>query len=246
MTYTTGEMARLCGVTVRTVQYYDARGLLHPSALSEGGRRLYSQADLQQMRLICALRQLGVPVDKIREMLREENAGNVLRTLLEEQKQALETEIRQRQSQYDTLNQIVRELGAGRGLPAERVPDLTHRASNRKKLHRLYGKMLALGIAMDLVEIGTILLWIFRGIWWPFAVGMAVVIFWGVTLTRIYYRNTAYICPECHEIFRPRLRAFLFAYHAPRTRRLTCPACGQRSFCTETWGGEPHAGRESG
>ena len=38
--YTTGEVAKLCGVTVRTVQYYDTRGILAPSELSEGGRRL--------------------------------------------------------------------------------------------------------------------------------------------------------------------------------------------------------------
>ena len=34
--YTTGEVAKLCGVTVRTVQYYDTRGILAPSELSEG------------------------------------------------------------------------------------------------------------------------------------------------------------------------------------------------------------------
>lgn len=39
--YTTGEIAKLCGVSVRTVQYYDTRGVLMPSELSEGGRRLY-------------------------------------------------------------------------------------------------------------------------------------------------------------------------------------------------------------
>ena len=38
--YTTGELAKLCGITVRTVQYYDARNILAPSQLSEGGRRL--------------------------------------------------------------------------------------------------------------------------------------------------------------------------------------------------------------
>ena len=32
--YTTGEIAKLCGVSVRTVQYYDDRGILIPSALS--------------------------------------------------------------------------------------------------------------------------------------------------------------------------------------------------------------------
>ena len=35
--YTTGEIAKLCGVSVRTVQYYDSRNILVPSELSEGG-----------------------------------------------------------------------------------------------------------------------------------------------------------------------------------------------------------------
>ena len=34
--YTTGELAKLCNVTVRTVQYYDKRGILIPTELSEG------------------------------------------------------------------------------------------------------------------------------------------------------------------------------------------------------------------
>ena len=40
--YSTGEIAKLCGITVRTVQYYDQRGLLIPTELSEGGRRMYT------------------------------------------------------------------------------------------------------------------------------------------------------------------------------------------------------------
>jgi hypothetical protein len=40
--YTTGEIAKLCGVSVRTVQYSDTRGILIPSSLTEGGRRLYT------------------------------------------------------------------------------------------------------------------------------------------------------------------------------------------------------------
>lgn len=34
--YTTGEIAKLCGVTVRTVQYYDKRGILNPSCGHKG------------------------------------------------------------------------------------------------------------------------------------------------------------------------------------------------------------------
>ena len=54
--YTTGELAKLCSVTVRTAQYYDTRGILIPSELSEGGRRLYSEDDLRCMKIICFLR----------------------------------------------------------------------------------------------------------------------------------------------------------------------------------------------
>ena len=46
--YTTGELAKLCGVTVRTVQYYDTRGILIPSELTEGGRRLYAAKHLTE------------------------------------------------------------------------------------------------------------------------------------------------------------------------------------------------------
>ncbi len=50
--YTTGEVAKLCNVSVRTVQYYDSRGILVPSEISEGGRRIYSEEDLKKMQII--------------------------------------------------------------------------------------------------------------------------------------------------------------------------------------------------
>ena len=71
--YTTGELAKLCNVTVRTVQYYDKRGILIPTELSEGGRRLYSESDLQRQKVICFLREVDVPIDAISELLEEEH-----------------------------------------------------------------------------------------------------------------------------------------------------------------------------
>ena len=70
--YTTGELAKLCGVTVRTVQYYDTRGILIPSELSEGGRRLYTDGDLRRLKIICFLRDMGLPIDAISQLLAEE------------------------------------------------------------------------------------------------------------------------------------------------------------------------------
>ena len=69
--YTTGEIAKLCGVSVRTVQYYDTRAILTPSELSEGGRRLYSEDDLRRLKVICFLRSIDLPINTIRQLLQE-------------------------------------------------------------------------------------------------------------------------------------------------------------------------------
>lgn len=50
--YTTGDIAKLTGVSVRTVQYYGAKGLLIPNEISDGGRRLYGTAEVERMRVI--------------------------------------------------------------------------------------------------------------------------------------------------------------------------------------------------
>ena len=84
--YTTGEIAKLCEVTVRTVQYYDTRGILVPSELTEGGRRLYNDEDLRKMKIICFLRELDLPINSIAELLKEEDPGSVISLLLEQQK----------------------------------------------------------------------------------------------------------------------------------------------------------------
>ena len=75
--YTTGEIAKLCGVSVRTVQYYDERGILIPSELSEGGRRLYSEDDYKKLKIICFLRDAGISIKSIGELLSESNPSSV-------------------------------------------------------------------------------------------------------------------------------------------------------------------------
>ena len=101
--YTTGELAKLCGVTVRTVQYYDTRGILIPSELSEGGRRLYTDGDLRRLKIICFLRDMGLPIDAIAQLLEEEEPGRVITLLLEQQAQTLHCEIAQQQAKLEKL-----------------------------------------------------------------------------------------------------------------------------------------------
>lgn len=65
MLLTVGELARRCGMTVRTLHHYDAIGLLRPASRSGAGYRLYARADIERLHRIQALRQLGLSLTDI-------------------------------------------------------------------------------------------------------------------------------------------------------------------------------------
>ena len=130
--YTTGEIARLCGVSVRTVQYYDSRGILTPGALSEGGRRLYSEADVRRLRIICFLRGIGLSIGSIAELLREEDPGSVIALLLTQQREQLEGELREKRAQLDAVEGMEREILAMDCFTVESIDDIACVMRNRK------------------------------------------------------------------------------------------------------------------
>ncbi|UGB37072.1 MerR family transcriptional regulator [Frateuria soli] len=69
MPLTVGELARRCGLTVRTLHHYDAIGLLRPSLRSDAGYRLYDRANVERLHRIQALRQLGLSLADIGTVL---------------------------------------------------------------------------------------------------------------------------------------------------------------------------------
>lgn len=234
--YTTGEIAKLCGVTVRTVQYYDSRGILTPSQLSEGGRRLYAEEDLQKMKIICFLRELDLSLNAIAQLLSEAHPEKVIDLLLEQQGSLLRAEIKLRQEKLEKLTQLQQGLKTVRHFSFASIGEIAMIMESKKKLRRLRWTILAVGMVAEAFEVTTALLWALKGIWWPFAfVGMPVLIGLSVWVSVYYFKNVAYICPECHQVFKPRFWAAFWANHTPTTRKLTCLHCGHKGFCVETY-----------
>lgn len=67
-----GEVARESGVTVRALHHYDRLGLLVPSSRTSGGHRCYTQADVQRLYRIVALRGFGFALEDIAALLHAE------------------------------------------------------------------------------------------------------------------------------------------------------------------------------
>ena len=69
MEYTINKLAKLAGISTRTLRYYDGFGLLSPVRSSSNGYRIYGQKEVDRLQLILFYRELDVPLDEIRKIL---------------------------------------------------------------------------------------------------------------------------------------------------------------------------------
>ena len=252
-TYSTGELAQACGVTVRTVQYYDEKSLLSPSAHTEGGRRLYSEADAARLRRILLLKSLGLRLADIRSILASDVSTTVLRDILEAQDARLAAELQERSLARQRIATMIASLDATGELPAQTIPDMEAIMQNsatpttnttpqpeperpsmwKSELAPFYKTMLVVGIAIDVVQAAAIVWWVTTGDWRPFAIVMPLVLAVAALLVRAYRARTAYLCPHCRRVFVPRATEWFFARHTPTTRRVTCTHCHTKDWCAE-------------
>jgi MerR family copper efflux transcriptional regulator len=64
-----GEAAERVGLSIRTIRHYEDAGLVVPSARSEGGFRLYTEPDLDRLRVVKRMKPLGFTLEEMRDLL---------------------------------------------------------------------------------------------------------------------------------------------------------------------------------
>ena len=230
-TYSTGDLAKLAGVSVRTVQYYDKRGILEPSQLSQGGRRIYSESDLEQLQIICFLRDLDFSIEQIKKVMAEANASQVLTMLLEDNIASLKQDMAKRKSQLDRSVKLLDTLKGQSGQSLKLVSDMTIVMDNQKNWRRLQLKWWSSMIISAGAYI-ALMLFVPQPSWLQWTEMVIFIIFF--TGLVIYFRRQyVYLCPNCHQLFEPSFKEFAWAGRAPRTRKLTCPHCHKKSYCLE-------------
>ena len=107
---TVGKAAKKMGVTVRTLQYYDKKGLLSPSAESEGGRRLYTDKDLVILHQIISLKSLGFSLDDIKQRLISLETPADVANALTEQADDIRKKIEQLKASLKAIEQLKTEV----------------------------------------------------------------------------------------------------------------------------------------
>lgn len=99
-----GDLAKLTGLTVRTLRFYDQIGLFSPSGQTESGHRLYNELDLSRLHQILSLKELGLSLEEIKSAL---NGGQISPLeIVELQIDQIKEQIKQQQKLLEQLRYI--------------------------------------------------------------------------------------------------------------------------------------------
>jgi DNA-binding transcriptional MerR regulator len=106
--YTVSRLARMAGVSVRTLHHYDQIGLLEPSARTEAGYRLYGEPELLRLQQILFFKELDMPLGEVRQVLDDPGFDQV--AALEHHRQSLQRRMERLTRLLKTIDRTIDRL----------------------------------------------------------------------------------------------------------------------------------------
>ncbi len=106
--YTVGTLAKIAGVSVRTLHYYDELGLLAPFSRSSAGYRLYGTEELLRLQQILFFRELDLPLEEVADILDDPSFDQV--QALVDHRQVVEESIARMQRLVTTIDRTLLRL----------------------------------------------------------------------------------------------------------------------------------------
>lgn len=116
---TISQVAKLAGISTRTLQYYDEIGLLKPSEITDSGYRLYNDDTLQELQQILFFKELGFKLVEIKEILQRPDFDRI--AAFKKQKEFLLL----KRNRTDRLIQLLERLEKGEHCMSFKEFDLT-------------------------------------------------------------------------------------------------------------------------
>ena len=136
--YSSGQFARMAGVTVRTIRFYDRQNILKPSYVNQSGARFYTDSDLARLQQILLLKYLGFSLDDIREMTIGDTDYHFLKNSLILQKKLVQDRIEQMQLVESAIEDTVRTIEEEHQIDWSHMLELIHLTGMEKSLKHQY------------------------------------------------------------------------------------------------------------
>lgn len=136
--YSSGEFARMAGVTLRTIRYYDKQNILKPSFVSEAGARFYTEEDFARLQQILLLKYLGFSLDDIREMTIDDADYHFMLDSLNIQLKLVRDRIEQMQLVEQAIHNTAEAIQTEKTIDWSNMLNLIHLTGMEKSLKNQY------------------------------------------------------------------------------------------------------------
>jgi MerR family transcriptional regulator, thiopeptide resistance regulator len=120
VSWSIAEVARMSGVTSRTLRHYDAIGLLPPSRVADNGRRYYDEEQLLRLQQILLFRELGLALEAIGEVLERQTRSSTVE-VLQRHREWLLVERRRLGRLVRTVEATITSIEEGGEMAAEKI-----------------------------------------------------------------------------------------------------------------------------
>lgn len=233
--FTTGELAKICNVSIRTVQFYDRENIVKPSKLSDGGRRLYTEEEVKKFRCICLYKALGFSLDEIKKVSQTQNPYGLLSEIVFSQRLKIEEEIKSLEQMRARLGIITEQISEAGKVEVESIDDLEE-LMRRKERHKRTDVMTYIFLACYvLLLLAGFPIAVSLG---GFAPGVMVVAAVILLSGLIFYHSqvNSYVCPVCGKRFSIGFLKDAFSFNdIGKGKYLKCPSCGRKGWFKETY-----------
>jgi DNA-binding transcriptional MerR regulator len=108
--YQIGELSNLVGMSPRTIRYYEEIGLLNSVKRIEGGKRVYTDRDIQRLRFIKRLKHLGLTLSEMHELEDIYQIDQTNRKVLSRLLELLETHVGKINERIQNLERLKEDI----------------------------------------------------------------------------------------------------------------------------------------
>ncbi len=138
---TVGEIARLAGLTVRTLHHYDEIGLVVPAERTDAGYRLYRRPEVERLQEVLFFRELGFGLDEIKDIVT--GSGYDRTGALLAQRELLEARAERLLAMIDSVEVVILSERQGMKLDNEEMLEVFgdfDPAEHESEIHQRWGE----------------------------------------------------------------------------------------------------------
>lgn len=233
MLYQTGELAEMCNVTIRTVQYYDNKGLLSACTnnSTHNNRRYFDETSKEKLETILILKSFGFKLKDIKRILDGQVELKVIRALINDKLMQVDKDIRNLKTLQREMKQYQTYISKNSTQPLTKIIDTQQYIKTNRQYNKIplafISKLLPLSIVQNVIVIYSI----YKKSWKPILLNLPLLFVLTLRITYRYYRSIEYLCPSCQQMFTPEFITWTLARHTSNTRELKCSKCQEINDC---------------